>query len=462
MSLRYNPQTCQLDDIGNDLHLTGGTLTGDLAIGTESSGHNLTINGTLGAEAFTDFTVATNWTLTSGWEATNDGGTQLNHNGAGTTSATFLKNAPTANTVYKVTFTMNASVTGGTRVYYGSSADSNVFNPAISTPTTYIFYVTAAGSGNLLISPVTTGARFIITAISIKPITAGTGVSTNYGNFALAGKLINPYSNAGGLYIENSGITRIVSSMLIGTIGTGITPGGIISSIKSSMGTASGDGLYVAAYNAATVGTPVEMSPRLNFKGYVWDTGTSSSKYVSFKNEVLPISGNPGSGRLLWGYDYNGGGYTELMGLTSEGYLGIGTSTPTSQLDIYKNIVNQTPMITLRGDNYLGAIRFYREDSRTSYPDSYSEIRGLYGSGDARRTILTFLTSDAGNATERMRISASGSVGIGTTAPTAILHIKAGTATAATAPLKFTSGTLMTNPEVGAIEFDGSRLYITI
>ena len=46
-------------------------------------------------------------------------------------------------------------------------------------------------------------------------------------------------------------------------------------------------------------------------------------------------------------------------------------------------------------------------------------------------------------------------------AGTAYLHIGAGTATASTAPLKFTSGTNLTTPEAGAMEWDGSRAYIT-
>ena len=56
-------------------------------------------------------------------------------------------------------------------------------------------------------------------------------------------------------------------------------------------------------------------------------------------------------------------------------------------------------------------------------------------------------------------LAISGKVGIGTTSPTAVLHLKAGTATASTAPLKLTSGTLNTTPEAGAIEFDGTNLY---
>ena len=57
-----------------------------------------------------------------------------------------------------------------------------------------------------------------------------------------------------------------------------------------------------------------------------------------------------------------------------------------------------------------------------------------------------------------------GSVGLGgTTSPTAKLHLPAGTASANTAPLKLTTGTLLTTPEAGAIEYLQSgtegRLY---
>jgi len=51
--------------------------------------------------------------------------------------------------------------------------------------------------------------------------------------------------------------------------------------------------------------------------------------------------------------------------------------------------------------------------------------------------------------------------GIGTLTPTAILHIKAGTATANTAPLKLTTGVNLTTAEAGAAEYDGTNLYFT-
>jgi len=53
-------------------------------------------------------------------------------------------------------------------------------------------------------------------------------------------------------------------------------------------------------------------------------------------------------------------------------------------------------------------------------------------------------------------------MGVMQTSPTAKLHLGAGTASASTAPLKFTSGTAMTTPEDGALEYHTSHLYFTV
>lgn len=79
---------------------------------------------------------------------------------------------------------------------------------------------------------------------------------------------------------------------------------------------------------------------------------------------------------------------------------------------------------------------------------------------------LAFWTYTGAAWSEGMRISKVGNVGIGETTPTAVLHLKAGTATASTAPLKFTAGTLLTTPELGTFEYvdagaDGI-LYFTL
>jgi len=83
-------------------------------------------------------------------------------------------------------------------------------------------------------------------------------------------------------------------------------------------------------------------------------------------------------------------------------------------------------------------------------------IGGSYGG------YLSFWTELVSSTlTEKMRITTTGLVGIGTTTPTAVLQLKAGTATANTAPLKLTAGTNLTTPEAGAVEFDGTNLFFT-
>lgn len=82
----------------------------------------------------------------------------------------------------------------------------------------------------------------------------------------------------------------------------------------------------------------------------------------------------------------------------------------------------------------------------------------------AKKTLGSIDNQDFGiitNNTERITVLKDGNVGIGTTNPTARLHLPAGTATANTEPLKFTSGTLLTTPEAGAVEYNGSNLYFT-
>lgn len=50
----------------------------------------------------------------------------------------------------------------------------------------------------------------------------------------------------------------------------------------------------------------------------------------------------------------------------------------------------------------------------------------------------------------------------GVTDPTARLHIAAGSATAGTAPIKLISGTVLTTPEDGAIEYDGTNYFASV
>jgi hypothetical protein len=82
---------------------------------------------------------------------------------------------------------------------------------------------------------------------------------------------------------------------------------------------------------------------------------------------------------------------------------------------------------------------------------------GTHFLGTTDNTSLKFKT----NGTQSMILDSLGNVGIGTNNPTAVLHLKAGTAAASSAPLKLTAGTNMSTPEAGAVEFDGTNYFVT-
>ncbi len=77
-----------------------------------------------------------------------------------------------------------------------------------------------------------------------------------------------------------------------------------------------------------------------------------------------------------------------------------------------------------------------------------------------QNTVTPFRSINAGALANTLVVKA-GAVGIGSSTPTARLHLPASTAAASSAPLKITIGTLMTAPEAGAIEYDGTNLYYT-
>ena len=61
--------------------------------------------------------------------------------------------------------------------------------------------------------------------------------------------------------------------------------------------------------------------------------------------------------------------------------------------------------------------------------------------------------------TNKITILSTGEYGIGVTAPTAALHVKAGTTT--NPPIKLTDGTLTTTPEEGSIEYEDGHFYLS-
>lgn len=167
------------------------------------------------------------------------------------------------------------------------------------------------------------------------------------------------------------------------------------------------------------------------------------------------------------------------------GSVGIGTTSPSVNLEINKNQNTETSLYVLNGSTGTAAAEYILVGEGTSggkygylgHFNNSNTTGGLYTPNTLLMAsantggltvmaanaagILRFATGGDLTTNERMRIIAGGNIGMGVTSPTGVLHIKAGTATASTAPLKFTtaSSVVLTTPETGVMEVDTSKIY---
>jgi hypothetical protein len=195
----------------------------------------------------------------------------------------------------------------------------------------------------------------------------------------------------------------------------------------------------------------------------VWSVTTIGS-ISSGLTGVLPVA-NGGTNRTTMpaGYILHGDGSAvdTAIGLfwdRTNFELGVGTNNPLNQLHVYDLTKDATILIS-------GTSAF---NQNFHFFDSRQGITKVAGASQLDfKTIDRFvykIGNTAGSQTEEYRFNTVGiGIKLGGLNPAARLHIAAGTATASTAPLKFTSqGASLLNPvEAGAVEFNGTNLLFT-
>ena len=165
-------------------------------------------------------------------------------------------------------------------------------------------------------------------------------------------------------------------------------------------------------------------------------------------------------------YNFSLGSNSLQNNKVGSGNIAIGTFALLGNLSNYNLAIgyNSGRLLTSGNSNiFLGYTSGYRQTTNSNLLIVDNQLRADVAT-EATNSIL-YGTMAATPASQTLRINAethiSGNVGIGTASPTAKLHLKAGTATAGTAPIKLTSGTNLTTPEAGAFEFDGTDLFFT-
>ena len=150
---------------------------------------------------------------------------------------------------------------------------------------------------------------------------------------------------------------------------------------------------------------------------------------------------------------------TSPVVIQAGGNVGIGTASAPQKLTVDGNIqITNGQLFIYDTTNTPRGVTLYRNGTTLGgFNTNNSQVSFYANTGydlqfTVNSSVLTAMTVK----------DSTGNVGIGTTTPTAVLHLKAGTATAGTAPIKFTSGTVLTTPEAGTIEFDGTDFFFTI
>jgi hypothetical protein len=168
----------------------------------------------------------------------------------------------------------------------------------------------------------------------------------------------------------------------------------------------------------------------------------TNSSGIFDTSSVYEVGGNVGINTVLIPNYWVG--YTALQIGRNNSIFSNTASGTGSALFLSQNIYNDGSNFRYEAANEGGLIDL--RDGRFIYRNA------IIGSEDAIATL-----------NNRLIIENTGAVGIGPNTPTARLHIAAGTATASTAPLKFTSqGASLLNPvEAGAVEFNGTNLLFT-
>ena len=165
---------------------------------------------------------------------------------------------------------------------------------------------------------------------------------------------------------------------------------------------------------------------------YPHHSGTNTGAIYWNTSGVLTIEGRTATGQIIFG---TGGTSIERMRINASGNVGIGNTNPPSLLSLQASNTTAYDATIDNGQDDSGVSLTVRNGD-TSTVGSFSQLC-MQVSGDSGRALgrivtirmgsatsdMAFVTENANTKAEKMRITAAGNVGIGTTNPSGRLHI---------------------------------------
>ena len=166
---------------------------------------------------------------------------------------------------------------------------------------------------------------------------------------------------------------------------------------------------------------------------------TQGSVNSGITNPGGHVAGNFEAFRNTIGSNNDGGTLKTLLG--GRFFIGHGTMSALSP------VTQEAAGIEIGGEFNSGSVLSYKA----------IRISGVSGSNKPADANSYGIYQESQN----MRNYFAGPVGVGTDSPSAFLHLRPGNTGAGQAQLKLTSGAMLTTPESGAVEYNGTDLYFT-
>ncbi|WP_151673701.1 hypothetical protein [Patiriisocius marinus] len=217
---------------------------------------------------------------------------------------------------------------------------------------------------------------------------------------------------------------------------------------------------------------------------HYWDNNLSTPKWVPIGAEEWKPGVNPSGDDLIYALRAKATG-TDMV-ITNDGRIGFGTDDPVERFefkgpgdnDFQITSANPNPPnfilyntggtlespSALAANGEIGSFIVKTHDGSTIRENGgfrfYMDGIATPGSTPSRFVINT-TPQGSTSQQERIVVRNNGNTGISESNPTATLHLRAGGSNAQSAPIKLTSGSILSTPERGALEYDGTNLYFT-